>query len=191
MKTAALVSFTVFAFTACIDQADPADQGDPELSIDPQTAPNCTGTSTLGGTDHYVALGAAGTIASATTEDLSSYNPSTAPCFPNNWVVQIDFTLHRNLTPFVEYAGPSLSATTCAQSYVNGEVYGRIGTSWTLAASNQQSAGQWNPKLHSCKVPHVDFPEIVNSHFDEVTVIGEAVFNAGTLVNVTDGAVAH
>ena len=183
MKTLALVSLILF--TACIDQTDP------DVSATEQDVANCTGTYTLGGTDYYLALGAAGTTVSITTDDLSSYN--TGVCFPNSYVTQIDFTLHRSLSPFVHYAGPlPTNSTSCTRTYVDGEVWGRIGSSWQLVGQVGGSNGVWIQRpFQRCLVPSLDFPEITNSKFDEVTIVGEAVYNGGTLVNVTDGATAH
>jgi hypothetical protein len=63
MKTLAVVSLVLF--TGCIDQTD----ADPEVSEARQDVANCTGNTTLGGTDHYLALGAPGTSVDVATDD--------------------------------------------------------------------------------------------------------------------------
>jgi hypothetical protein len=183
MKTTALISFSFLAIAGCITETDaptdPTAPADETIVKTPYTS--CLGVTYLGGVDTYVSF-----PGSETTDDLSSYNPSTAPCLPGKWVVEVDGTAGKAPTPFVRYAGSwPLNPTACANSSVSGQVFGHLTSGWVAVGAPDRAFGVWGPR--GCFVPHITFPQMTG--YDRIAVSGAAYSDAAfDLTNVTNGA---
>jgi hypothetical protein len=183
MKTTALISFSFLAIAGCITETDaPTDPTAPaDESIVKTPYASCFGVTYLGGVDTYVLF-----PGSETTEDLSSYNPSTAPCLPGKWVVEVDGTAGKAPTPFVRYAGARPNnATDCANISVYGQVFGHLTSGWVGVGGPDRAFGEWSVK--GCMLPHITFPQMTG--YDRIAVSGVAYSDAAfDKVNVTNGA---
>jgi hypothetical protein len=125
-RTLALAALaTSFALVGCVA---PSDSEADEAVAETADALHDASAMTLNGAPNtYRDLGASGTTVSAVGVPTGTYGYGNE-FVTDEWVVEIDKTSNRGLTPIVKYQGPSLDAASCPKARLLGTVYGYVPT---------------------------------------------------------------
>jgi len=145
----------------------------------------------------YRTLGASGTTVGALGTPIGAeYQNDFVPGY---WVVEVDGTYQRGLTPIVSYQGPdNPSATTCSKAHVKAMIYGWVAPFYNPVA-HQYVPGQWynlgtpsntgffNRDTGHCQLA-LAIPHIAPAAFSSIRIAGHA--DLGILENVQVSALA-